>query len=54
VAQDQGRRLLGRELAQGPKQVGAFGQDRRVGRWRRPAKAPDDLTGLPETLVPAI
>jgi hypothetical protein len=54
VAQDQGRRLLGRQLAQSPKQVGAFGQDRGVGRWGGPAEAPDDLTGLPETLMPAI
>jgi hypothetical protein len=46
VAQDQGRRLLGRQLSQGPKQVGAFGQDRGIGRWGGPAEAADDLAGL--------
>ena len=54
MAQDQGRRLLGRQLAQGSNQVRSLSQDRRVGRWRGPAEAADDLAGMPEVLVPAI
>jgi hypothetical protein len=54
VAQDKGRRLLGRQLPQGPNQIGALGQDPGVGRWGGPAEPADDLTGLPETLVPAV
>jgi hypothetical protein len=54
VAQDQGRRLLGRQLPKRPNQVGSLGQCRGVGRWGGPAEAADDLAGLPEVLVPAI
>jgi hypothetical protein len=54
VAQDQGRRLLGRQLAQGSNQVGLLSQCRGVGRRGGAAEAADDLAGLPEVLVPPI
>src|SRR5579859_4983662 len=51
VAQDDGGRLLRRQLAQGLEQVRPLGQARRVRRRRRPADAPEHLPDLAHALV---